>query len=128
MSHNSKSNHFSCSEVAILILVSRAGTTGIGGAAGAAAPPIPVPARLTGIKIATTECCKLLLTSKNPDSLSKPFFLYGSFIYKKQIYTRFRETIRYLSQNECCFTEIYGSNLSCISDAKTLLNLLSLLF
>ena len=55
MSHNSKSNHFSCSEVAILILVSRAGTTGIGGAAGAAAPPIPVPARLTGIKIATTE-------------------------------------------------------------------------
>ena len=64
------------SVVAILIPVSRAGT-GIGGAAAAAALPIPVPAQLTGIKIATTECCKLLLTSKNPDSLSKPFFLYA---------------------------------------------------
>ena len=39
---------------AILIPVSRAGT-GIGGAVAAAGPPIPVPARLTGIKIATTE-------------------------------------------------------------------------
>ena len=67
-----------CSVVAILIPVSRAGT-GIGVLTRLA--PIPVPARLTGIKIANTEQLRKQINSvtnpinsKNPDSLSKFFF------------------------------------------------------
>ena len=71
MSRNSKSNHFSCSVVAILIPVSHAGT-GIGGATAAAPPPIPVPARLTGIKIATTEQLRKQINSvTNPINFQK---------------------------------------------------------
>ena len=51
------------SVVAILIPVSRAGT-GIGGPAAATAPPIPVPARLTGIKIAARNVARHLLNKR----------------------------------------------------------------